>query len=82
MKVRFSTQDLVGPGQVCWAFYMEGRVEIAAKVLKDKDSGKLYVALPTSYRKGVNIEVVKYEKYSNWQDVRREIMHAYLDFAR
>lgn len=82
MKVRFSTIDLVGPAQICWAFYMEGRVEIAAKVLKDEKSDRLYISLPTAYRKGTNVPVVKYETYSNWQAVRRDIIRAYLDFAR
>lgn len=71
--IRFSTDDLVAPGQIAWAIWMEGPVEIAAKVIRG-ENGKTFLSLPTAYKYGTCIRVVRYLNDSVWRGRSRQIL--------
>ncbi len=76
-KIRFATDDLVAPGQVAWAIWVEGPVEIAAKVIRG-ENGRTFLSLPTAYKYGTCIRVVRYLNDSAWRGRSRQILALFL----
>lgn len=79
-KIRISKTDLVAPGQIGWVFYFEGDAELAAKVMREKESNRPYLSLPTCYRfrkgceKGVRVHIINYPRPEIWRKKRQELL--------
>lgn len=76
-KVRATTTDLIAPGQIGWVFFQEGPIEIAAKVIRGDRDRKPYIAIPTAYRRGVEVPIVTYLQSEHWVDKRTMLLEEF-----
>jgi hypothetical protein len=75
---RISNENLIVHSQVAWIFYVEGPVELAAKVLLNPETGKHFIALPRLYRRGgSHVQLVRYPDSDVWNHRVRELLRAF-----
>lgn len=77
IKARITTSDLIAPGQIGWVYFTEGRVEIAAKVIMNRD-GSIFLSLPTARKSDTKIRVVNFIDRDIWLDKNRELVSLFI----
>lgn len=74
--VKFSRDNLVAPGQVAWASWTEGVIEVSAKIVR-KDNGGMALYLPSAYRRGASVQCIRYLDKELWLRRQRQILALY-----
>lgn len=77
MVVEIILDDITDPQQLAWAKFREGDAVLKAKIIKSPKTGKVFVAIPAAFRKGLNVPIYEYDNPSLWKSKAIAILETF-----